>query len=79
MKSQPAYKDTCWRCGVLHNEDEILFMVTRLDPHTRILRPVTHDEKVDMPKDFKEAHNFGYRVSALCLDCANKRGIERQT
>jgi hypothetical protein len=79
MKTQPAYKDTCWYCGVLHDNENVIFMLTRLDPHTRVMRPVTHDEKVEMPEDFKEAHNYGYRVSALCLDCAKKRGIEKLT
>jgi len=66
--------DTCWRCGGLYDVENMLFTVTRLDPHTRILRRVTEEELGEMPDDFKEAHNFGYRVSAICLDCKEEHG-----
>ncbi len=74
MKSQ-AHKDICWRCGGLRDDDDLLVMITRLDPHTRVLRPVTDEEVADMPDDFKEAHNFGYRASSICIDCAKEQGV----
>jgi len=67
--------DSCWICGGLYNDEEMLVMITRLDPHTRILRRVTKEESDEMPRDFKEAHNFGYRASAVCVDCAKVMGV----
>jgi len=62
------------RCGRGVEEDEkALYQLTRIDPHTKLERPVTPEEmEFIRGKSFQETRPLGYMVGVMCTTCAQE-------
>jgi hypothetical protein len=66
----------CDNCGKPLGEDNALFAIARVDPHSKVIRKPTEEEIADKPEDFKKSMEFGFFLVTLCDECATSLGYE---
>lgn len=77
MKLKRKPEERCYRCGdrVEWNDDTI-WQLTRIDPHTRIQRPITSDEQEDARRRREREprlhlSTLGFYLACVCDECAD--------
>jgi hypothetical protein len=75
-RRKAAAHEPCYRCGrpVDPAKPETVFLLTRIDPHTRIQRPLSADEAADIKRRKREdptlrLWDLGYFLSTVCEEC----------
>lgn len=75
MKLKRSMKEVCYLCGARVDQEEAIFLITRIDPHTHVLRRA---EPGEAPASLSEAMKLGFRVSVMCQACADEESGQSQ-
>jgi hypothetical protein len=66
---------SCVDCGGVLDDEQALFLLTRIDPHSHVERRLTDAErenverKMDEGRNLRELGRFGFGFGSVCRDC----------
>jgi hypothetical protein len=66
-------KEKCMWCGNKFNDEEVYYLIARIDPHSHLLRFRTDDEVENTPKNLQKAAKQGYTFAIACKSCHNEQ------
>jgi hypothetical protein len=73
---------SCFECGAALDDEQALFLVTRVDPHSHAERRMTDEERehfereLDQGQSLRELGSFGYGLGTVCRHCQDDEAAE---
>jgi hypothetical protein len=65
-------------CGGKFSDEEVYYLIARIDPHSRMLRFRTDDEIGNTPENLQKAAQQGYVFAVACESCRDEQESIRQ-